>query len=238
LWVEKSRDYLGNVLGEDWQEDYYIWDCCAGTCNLLAGLSNKYNVWASTLDQPDVDIVHEIIDRGSLNLLKSHVFRFDFLNDDFSKLPQELQDIINDEEKRKKLIVYMNPPYAEAGTSVSRKSKTGVSNETMVHEKYFVMGEKFAKRELFVQFLIRIYKEIPDCVIAHFSKLKILNAPYFRHFRDTFQAKLEKLFIVPADTFDNVKGRFPIGFMIWNTAVHRKLTVVKADVFDRNGIRR
>jgi hypothetical protein len=238
IWVEKSRDYLEKVFGEDWQEEYYIWDCCAGTCNLLAGLTNKYNVWASTIDQPDVDIVLEIIDRGSLNLLKSHVFRFDFLNDDFSKLPQELQDIINDPEKQKKLIVYMNPPYAEAGTSVSRKSKTGVSNETMVHKQYFVSGEKFAKRELSAQFLMRIRKELPDCIIAHFSKTKFLNAPYFKNFRKTFQSKLEKFFIVPADTFDNVKGQFPIGFMIWNTAIHRKLGNAKADVFDRNGIRR
>jgi hypothetical protein len=32
----------------------------------------------------------------------------------FTKLPQGLQDIINDEKKRKKLIIYINPPYAEA----------------------------------------------------------------------------------------------------------------------------
>ena len=235
IWVEKSQEYLAKVFGENWQEEYYIWDCCAGTCNLLAGLTNKYNVWASTIDQPDVDIVHEIIDRHALNLLKSHVFRFDFLNDDFGKLPKELRNILNDPEKCKKLIIYMNPPYAEAGTSVQRKSKTGVSNETMVHQKYFVSGEKFAKRELFVQFLMRIRKELPGCIIAHFSKLKILNAPYFKDFRKTFKSKLEKLFVVPANTFDNVSGRFPIGFHIWNTAIYRTVKAAAADVFDRAG---
>ena len=237
IWVEKSQEYLAKVFGENWQEEYYIWDCCAGTCNLLVGLTNKYNVWASTIDQPDVDIVHHFIANDEFNLLESHVFRFDFLNDGFDKLPQELQDIINDEEKRKKLIIYMNPPYAEAGSSLSKKSKTGVSNETMVHEQYFVSGEKFAKRELFVQFLMRIHKEMPGCKIAHFSKLKVVNAPYFKNFRKTFKAKLEKLFVVPADTFDNVSGRFPIGFHIWDTAKQRKLTVVKADVFSRSGNR-
>jgi hypothetical protein len=35
--------------------------------------------------------------------------------------------------------------------------------------------------------------------------------------KDHFQAKLEKIFLAPADTFDNVKGQFPIGFKIWNT---------------------
>ena len=42
-----------------------------------------------------------MIKNKSINLLESHVFQFDFLNDDFHKLPQSLQDIINDEEKRK-----------------------------------------------------------------------------------------------------------------------------------------
>jgi hypothetical protein len=89
---------LADYLGENWQEEYYIWDCAAGTGNLLAGLTNKYNIWASTLDQADVKVMHERIEHGA-NLLENHVFQFDFLNDDFSKLPQGLQDIINDERK-------------------------------------------------------------------------------------------------------------------------------------------
>jgi hypothetical protein len=56
IWVEKAQEYLEKVFGENWQDEYYIWDCCAGTCNLLAGLTDKYKVWASTIDQPDVDI--------------------------------------------------------------------------------------------------------------------------------------------------------------------------------------
>ena len=30
-WVELSQQYLSDELGEDWQEEYDIWDCCAGT---------------------------------------------------------------------------------------------------------------------------------------------------------------------------------------------------------------
>ena len=44
IWVELSQKYLADVLGEDWQDEYYIWDCAAGTGNLLAGLTNKYNI--------------------------------------------------------------------------------------------------------------------------------------------------------------------------------------------------
>ena len=97
IWVELSQKYLTDYLGENWQEDYYIWDCAAGTGNLLAGLTNKYNIYASTLDQADISVIHERIDHGT-NLLKNNVFQFDFLNDEFTKLPQSLQVIINDDE--------------------------------------------------------------------------------------------------------------------------------------------
>jgi len=231
-WVELSQKYLTDYLGENWQDDYYVWDCAAGTGNLLAGLTNKYNIYASTLDQADVNVMHERIEQGA-NLLKNHVFQFDFLNDDFSKLPQNLQDIISDPEKRKKLVIYINPPYAEVGSKGEKDNKTGVS-KTKVYEKYkHFMGK--AGNELFVQFLIRIYSEIPNVKIANFSTLKNLQSPNFLKLRDNFRAKLEKLFIVPASTFDNVKGSFPIGFFIWNTGVEEVFRKITADVYKTSG---
>jgi hypothetical protein len=59
----------------------------------------------------------DMVKNKSINLLENHVFQFDFLNDNFSELPQSLQDIINDKNKREKLIIYINPPYAEATNS-------------------------------------------------------------------------------------------------------------------------
>ncbi|WP_233896899.1 hypothetical protein [Tenacibaculum piscium] len=236
-WVELSQKYITNYLGENWQDDYYIWDCAAGTGNLLAGLNNKYNIYASTLDQSDVNVIHDRIEHGA-NLLKKHVFQFDFLNDDFSKLPQSLQDIINDENKRKKLIIYINPPYAEAAskTTVSKTgtNKTDVAVTTMVYQKYKnKIG--IGGRELFVQFLTRIYAEIPNAVIAEFSKLKILQAPNFKEFRFFFRASLENLFIVHANSFDNVKGKFPIGFFIWNTNIKEDFKEIESDIYNSKG---
>ena len=135
-----SQQYIAAELGENWQEEYYVWDCCAGTGNLLAGLTNKYNIYASTLDKADVQAMLQRIEamnaaardkqKGGANLLESHVFQFDFLNDPLldetdkdgnitkkAKLPNTLQDIIRDPEKRKKLVIYINPPYAEASNA-------------------------------------------------------------------------------------------------------------------------
>lgn len=237
-WVELSQKYLADVLGENWQDEYYVWDCCAGTGNLLNGLANKYHIWASTLDKADVDVMKDRVKNGA-NLLSSHIFQMDFLNDDFAeKCPKGLLDILKDEKKRKKLVIYINPPYAEATTATTvtgkgqNKKKVAISNKT--YEKYKdVIGK--ASNELFAQFFIRIYKELSGCVLAEFSKLKILQAGNFAIFREVFQAKLEKMFVVPADTFDNVKGQFPIGFMIWNTDKKEKFAQILSDVYDRKG---
>ena len=159
-WVELSQQYIAAELGENWQEEYYVWDCCAGTGNLLAGLTNKYNIYASTLDKADVQAMLQRIEamnaaardkqKGGANLLESHVFQFDFLNDPLldetdkdgniikkSKLPQSLQDIIRDPEKRKKLVIYINPPYAEAANrktvigSGENKTNVAVHNSSL-----------------------------------------------------------------------------------------------------------
>lgn len=237
-WVQKSQEYLAMELGEDWQKEYYVWDCCAGTGNLLFGLTEKYRVYASTLDNADVQVMHERIKEKSLDLLDSHVFQFDFLNDSFDRLPQSLQEIINDPEKRRKLVVYINPPYAEAAdksTVVGRgKNKTNVAVTNKTYNKY-INRIGIAGREVFAQFFMRIYDEISTSVLAQFSTLKIEQAPNFRDFRQAFRAKLGRNFIVPANSFDNVKGQFPIGFFIWHLDEEAIFTQTTTDVFDAKG---
>lgn len=236
IWVELSQRYLADVLGEDWQDEYYIWDCAAGTGNLLAGLTNKYHIWASTIDQQDVDVMHDRIKNGA-NLLDSHVFQFDFLNDDFKKLPASLQDIINTPQERRKLIIYINPPYAEASsrsTIVGKgENKSNVATQTKMYAT-FQDSIGTAARELFAQFLIRIAIQLSDTKIAHFSTPKLIQAPNFFKFRQVFRAEFKKGFIVPANTFDNVKGHFPIGFFIWDLEQPRSISVVCCDVFAHN----
>lgn len=235
-WVELSQQYLADELGDNWQDEYTVWDCAAGTGNLLNGLTNKYNVWASTLDEQDVRAMRDRIAAGSLNLLDKHVFQFDFLNDDFAKLPEDLRKIIADPERRRKLVVYINPPYAEASdtkTLSGGKGKNAVE-QTAINKKYAsVLGQGNA--ELFVQFFTRIYHEIPHCVLAEFSTLKILQGPHFSDFRNFFRAKLGRFFVIPANTFDNVKGDFPIGFMVWDTNGTDVFKTATADVYDRSG---
>ncbi|CAM3359982.1 hypothetical protein [Helicobacter labetoulli] len=275
IWVSKAQSYLAKALGENYQSEYYIWDCAAGTGNLLTNLTESHRLYASTLDRADVEIMQELSSKNALHLLPKHIFQFDFLNDEFfdkpcekhattchtgrelvsknteskrdfsfatqtqndnrkkqsnkngldskcphcveSKLPKSLQEILKNDEKRKKLIIFINPPYAEAGTTAQTtgtgKNKDGVALGNITYERYKdSMGK--ASNELFAQFFIRIYNEIPHCHLAAFSTLKYVNSSNFIKFRETFQAKFLKGFIAPAYTFDNVKGNFPIGFLV------------------------
>ena len=257
IWVEKSQHYLAEELGGNWQEEYYIWDCCAGTGNLLNGLTNKYKIFASTIDQQDVDVMKDRINNGA-NLLESHVFQFDFLNDIFlpqgetavldtdfgqitrvGKLPEDLYKIIIDPQKRKKLVIYINPPYKEATSARTTvgtgENQSGVAISTLIYKKY---GKKYGKKalmELYIQFFTRIYEEIPDCILGNFSTLKMLQSLSFRDYRNVFKAKLKKLFLIPADTFDNVSGKFPIGFHIWDTSISDSFKGINANAYSADG---
>ncbi|MBZ7931234.1 hypothetical protein H2268_02920 [Campylobacter sp. RM12910] len=250
IWVDKACEYLSKTFGEDYEDEYYIWDLAGGTGNLLANFTNKKNIFCSTLDKADIDVIHERIKNGA-NLFENHVFEFDFLNDEFfdevddkgkiiqkSKLPLNLQEILKDENKRKKLIIFINPPYAEAGTTATmsgtKTHKKGVSLDNNVYEKYKDILSN-ARNELFAQFFIRIYCEIEGAILASFSKLKYVNSTNFIKFRESFKAKFLKGFITPSYTFDNVKGNFPIGFLIWDMSKKEEIKKIKLDVFNENG---
>ncbi|GHT67117.1 hypothetical protein FACS1894110_12000 [Spirochaetia bacterium] len=238
IWADKSKEYLAKVFGKNWQDEYYVWDCAAGTGNLLAGLSNEYNVWASDVEQGNVETMQSLIDIDeNLNLLSGHVFQFDFLNDSFDKLPEELKKIIDDPEKRKKLIVYINPPYAEASSATtfvgSGQNKPKVAAAHKTSEKYKdTLGRGI--NELFANFFIRIYNEIQDSKLASFSTLKYINSQNFIKFRAWFKAEYKSGFICKSDTFDNVKGKFPIGFLIWDTEIKKQIEHIVIDVFEND----
>jgi hypothetical protein len=152
--------------------------------------------------------------------------------------------LTNDPEKRKKLIVYINPPYAEAtsAATVTRtwENKPGVSATHSAHSEYKdALGK--AANEIFSLFMMRVMDKISGGNFAVFSKLKYVNSSNFTQFRKNFSAKFLKGFVCPARTFDNVDGKFPIGFLIWQLSYNgydfEFPKSVKLDVFDTDGRR-
>lgn len=183
--VDKAYDHLTFVLGKNWQKRYKVWDMCCGVGNLEVKHSNHRNLFMSTLDQSDVDVM-----KATKTCVAAHRFQYDYLNDDVTedgtidysltdKLPEELRAAI---AAREKILVLINPPYAEA-----MHAGTGVATTVVGRALGGDVG--FARREVFIQFLLRIQAEIPNAVVAMFSKLKYVNAPNFDDFRDKWNAR-------------------------------------------------
>ncbi|MFA5041221.1 MAG: hypothetical protein WC464_06280 [Bdellovibrionales bacterium] len=223
--VDKAYDKLTEVLGKNWQKNYIVWDMCCGVGNLEVKHSNPRNIFMSTLDEADVDVM-----KATKTCVAATRFQYDYLNDDVTddgridysltnKIPAGLRKAI---AEGKKILVLMNPPYAEASNADNTgmvdgdENKTGVAmtkiGALMITENY-----GYGARELFVQFVARIAKEIPTATLAMFSKLKYVTAPNFEQFRQNWNAKYLGGFIVHSKAFDGLKGDFPIGFLVWKT---------------------
>lgn len=249
--VDKAYDELALVLGKNWQRNYLVWDMCCGVGNLEVKHSNYRNIFMSTLDRADVEVM-----RASQTCVGARIFQYDYLNDDVTesgeidysltgKLPPELRQAISDlkaqKKGAKKLLVLINPPYAEVtsgGNTVADveegSSKAGVT-ATMV-AKTLMREYGKATNELFMQFVGRLHKEIPSATLAMFSKLKYISTPTLDTFREAWKAKFLGGFAVHSRAFDGLKGDFPIGFLIWDTSRSEPIRDVNVPVLDRAGV--
>lgn len=241
--VDKAYDSLTDILGKNWQKNYIIWDMCCGVGNLEIKHSNPRNIFMSTLDEADINVM-----RATKTCVSATRFQYDYLNDDIdvfgqidysltNKLPPELRDAIKEnKDNKKKILVLINPPYAEAGDGVGNSNKIGVSKTNVAESLMGNYGK--ASNELFTQFLVRIAVEMPNAVIAMFSKLKYVNAPNFSDFRKKWNAKYLGGFITHSKAFDGLTGNFPIGFLIWQTNQQGKKTPIKqidCEILDKTG---
>jgi hypothetical protein len=236
--VEKAYDKLTEVLGKNWQKNYIVWDMCCGVGNLEVKHSNPRNIFMSTLDQADVDVM-----KATKTCVAAHRFQYDYLNDDITddgkidysltnKIPKELQQAI---KEGKKILVLMNPPYAESGDGIGEGNKSTVAKTKFSATAMANYGK--SSNELFTQFLARIALEIPTATVAMFSTLKYVNAPNFEKFRQAWNAQYLGGFIVHSKLFDGLKGDFLIGFLCWKTNHHAKrktpMTLINCEVFNR-----
>jgi hypothetical protein len=246
--VDKAYDKLAEVLGDNWQREYIVWDMCCGVGNLEVKHSFPRNIYMSTLDIADIDVM-----KATKTCVSATRFQYDYLNDDVTddgkidysltkKMPLQLQEAI---KSNKKILVFINPPYAEATNAdntakgENAKNKAGVAKTKFAAKAMDQYGK--ASNELFTQFIARIAQEIPNATIAIFSKMKYINAPNFEKFRNAWKADYLGGFIVHSKAFDGLKGEFPIGFLVWATKNDEKSTSlpieeVVVEVLNKEGV--
>jgi hypothetical protein len=198
IWVDKAHEYIASVYGEDWKEKYIVWDPAWGTGNLTRDYKFK-ELYVSTLNQSDIDTANQM--GYNPEAVK---FQYDFLNDDYEKLPVGLRNAI---ESGKEIIVLMNPPYGTANDgSAKGASKVGVS-DTKIGQimKSKQMGK--AIQQLYNQFLFRLITEI-KVNLCMFTPPLYLSGPSSEKLRKLLlkKYKFEKGFLMDSSNFADVKS--------------------------------
>ncbi len=202
IWVDKAHEYIASVYGENWKNDYVVWDPAWGTGNLTRDYQFK-ELYVSTLNQSDIDTANQM----GYNP-EATKFQYDFLNDGYDKLPEGLRKAI---EEGRKIIVLMNPPYATstdlrntANDNTLHKSGT---SKTRVYEE--MMGKGFGKgsEQLYTQFLYKLFI-LGGVNVAMFTKPLFISGPTFSSFRKEVLSHYDfnKGFIMNSSHFADVKS--------------------------------
>ncbi len=241
-FARKAHGYLEKVIGPKWwTKNYRLWDMAAGTGNLEWFLpADAYkSIYLSTLHHEDVQHCKRVFPGAT-------VFQYDYLNDDIEtlfaqksffadgvKLPENLRlDLANPDIK---WLIFINPPFAtsqKAGHSGgSKKSVSDTKIRPLMHE--CGLGE--VSRELAAQFLFRIRREFAgkEAHLGLFYKLKYINSNNDQTFRDkVFEFTFEDGFVFSSGHFSGTSSAnsFPVGFLVWNLANHKKLETQKIEV--------
>ena len=227
-FVDYAHKMIAKEFGENWKDEYVVWDCAWGTGNLTRDYKFK-ELYCSTLEQAELDIAAGVNPEATK-------FQYDFLNDPFEKLPEGLQKAFME---GKKILFLINPPYgtAQAGSGKG-VNKKGIA-KTKVNEKMLEDGIGSASQNLYAQFLYRIarMKEVnPNIGIALFSPSLFLTGTAWKGFRKDFLSSFKYIGAIQfrADHFADVAANWGIMFSMWRNGMPENITEFPCTCVDRN----
>lgn len=203
--AKECHAYLANVFGSGWTYTYTVWDCASGQGQLTSGLTFS-NLYSSTLEYNDV--------KNSTHNPEAVHFQFDFLNGDFSILPEKLKNnLLNDD-----FLFFINPPYLSGAMFGEKRLNNGktITNtaKEMKHKK--VSGTK----NLYTQFIYKITelkKQNPKIRLAIICPPLFLTGTSFQKFREYIfsEWKFNSGLIFRANHFSGVSGDWGCIFAIF-----------------------
>ena len=171
-------------------------------------------------------MIHQRIKLGA-NLLDSHVFQFDFLNDSLDKLPEGLLDALKAD---KPIVFFLNPPYARSG-GMGKTTRNADADKTMVNKQMKADKIGACSANLYAQFLYRILlikKEfnLTNCHIALFSPTLFLTGVSWAKFRDAYlnEFAFDNAIQFKASHFSDVATNWGISFSLWHNGVTENKT--------------
>lgn len=227
-WAERSSKEIEKWLGENWREDFIVWDLAWGTGNLTRdGYFNE--LYCSTLRKEDLEM-------GECNNPEGIKFKYDFLNDGVNlenrdileeiSIPKNLKESIL---RNKNIVIYINPPYGEASDSrvKGRKIKKSIIDTKVAK----LMKEKKigSQQQMYTQFIYRILKikekyNLTNLYLGMFCPPLFFTGGKSEKLRNYFKDNFEYLsgFLFKASNFANVSDEWGISFTLWKSGKNLK----------------
>ena len=209
LFCDYAHKMIGEELGEDWKENYVVWDCACGTKNLTRDYKFS-NLYCSTLFDSELEMSKQYNKEAT-------TFQFDFLNDPEDKLPESLIEHFKNNDP---IMFFINPPY---GKSTGQKNMTG-GQTTTTKICAEMKKDKLDSSEFIKQFLYRICKikenyNLTNVQVCCFTSPSWLMKPQSESFRKLWfkHFKFETGIMFQASEFADVSGQWGITFNLWST---------------------
>lgn len=217
IWADEAIKMMTRDLGENWRDEYVVWDCAAGTKNLTRDYRFK-NLFSSTLHQAEIDMSSQYNQEATS-------FQYDFLNDDIDvnpdsdprelKMPEKLFRALKEDRP---IVFYTNPPYGQA-TEQGESSKKGVAATKISKEMSSRGGYGHAQEELYTQFIYRVQKITRDFSLSKvffffFFNKGFLSSSAFGSFTDELleQFQFNDGFMINAGEFQGTSSSWGIIF--------------------------
>jgi hypothetical protein len=213
IWVAESQKMIGEVLGENWRNEYVVWDPACGVGNLTR--DNRFKeLYLSTLETGDINTIKDMgFNPGAT------IFQYDFLGEiGIDGVPEGLKQAM---ASGKKILVYMNPPYgtAKSGGAVDGNSKAGIA-KTKINETMLADNIGSCSQQLYAQFMYKVAKlkeSNPNICLAIFCPPLYISGDSFGEFRKYWNKRVNfgtgMLFM--AGHFADVKEQWGISFTVW-----------------------
>ena len=244
IWVNEAHRQIEAQLGENWKNEYVVWDCCCGTGNLTRDYQFA-NLYSSTLLQEEIDILksndvngrknqfkHDFTDKSkeSLELLRAETSGQKSINSHMnnedeipSYLLKGLQTAL---EENKPIVFFMNPPYGAAGHIKNNTSNMEGTGSSSIKELMKENNMGRSSDQLFTQFLYRIlmYKQqynLTNVVIATFGPPVFLTGSSAKTFRKEFlnNFNYKSGMIFKSTAFADINAEWQLSFTIWENGI-------------------
>ena len=212
-FVDFAHRMIEKELGENWRDEYVVYDCCCGSLNLTRDYRFK-ELYCSTLDKGELEL-------GSRYNPEATKWQMDFLNDGDECFDRGL---IRAFEENKPIVFFINPPYGTACNQY-KANKTN-SNNTVIRDE--MNKEKFGGNEnLQHQFMYRITKivqkyHLTNAYFALFSNPIWLSGAKQGKFLKNFSSQWEckDAYLFQASHFADVSDVWGISLTLWKSDNH------------------